>query len=120
MILRVLRRVMGILSGCGLCRRAMAKVPQIEPLKLALSPEEELADMVSARNDLYNPLKGLKVIIIKNRKAARVGFTKEEAVEITNLIFVEVMRVQARQQVILLIRYYNDYKDDIANLTVSL
>lgn len=69
----------------------MAKFLQLKQIKLARGLEDRLANMIIARNDFYNCLKGLKVITMKNQKAARVGFTRDEAVKTPNLFFVEVV-----------------------------
>ncbi len=90
---------------------ATAPKSRLDNLTLGLSTEVDLGALATIREDFFHELCNLKVRISKDNKMVTEQFAIEEALEITNFFFTEMMGGQAINRLSTLIQYYSGIDD---------
>jgi hypothetical protein len=83
-------------------------------LTLAMTPDVGTGDLARMQQAFFRSLVRVKVKVSINNKKETVGFDNQEAVDITNFFFGEMMGASALGRLSSLIRFYSsDYSDGI-------
>lgn len=103
-------------AGDSNTKKATTKVPlakekKLLPIMLDISDDWNVDNITAARDKFFAAIHGLTVEMKKNNKNIIKEITEEEAVDITNFFFNQIMGKPAYNRLSSLVRSYNEHDD---------
>jgi hypothetical protein len=100
-------------------RRSYSESHTLLDIQLALSPTVGPAVLQSARDAFFDRILALDFTLKKDNRDTAGGFTQEEATEITNFFFTEIMGPNACTRLGALVKSYNRHKEEETDIRLS-